>query len=129
MIEAEKARFPVHLMCRVLDVSRREYYAWRASDTSMHAQQDEALGERIAAIHARSRETYGNPRVLDELQADGVRTSRKRVARLMRARQLWVASAVDSVEQRTLGTAIRSHRTCWTSASTRIVQTLGGWAT
>ena len=27
-IEAEKARFPVQLMCKVLEVSKAGYYAW-----------------------------------------------------------------------------------------------------
>ena len=37
----------------------------------------------IAAIHERSRGTYGAPRVHAELQWEGERVSRKRVARLM----------------------------------------------
>jgi transposase InsO family protein len=42
------------------------------------------LTERIAAIHARSRQTYGAPRVHAELHICGERHGRKRVARLMR---------------------------------------------
>ena len=38
----------------------------------------------IRAIHRRSRETYGSPRIHAELQDEGFRVSRKRVARLMR---------------------------------------------
>jgi transposase InsO family protein len=38
----------------------------------------------IAAIHARSRQTYGAPRVHAELRICGQRHSRKRIARLMR---------------------------------------------
>lgn len=40
--------------------------------------------EKIREIHARSRGTYGYPRVHAELKALGVRCSRGRVARLMR---------------------------------------------
>jgi len=43
------------------------------------------LTEQIQTIHAWSRGTYGAPRVHAELRARGVRTGRKRVARLMRA--------------------------------------------
>lgn len=51
--------------------------------------QDQALTETIAKIHARSRCTYGAPRVHAELRDDfGVRVGRKRVARLMRSVQL-----------------------------------------
>ena len=42
------------------------------------------LSERIAEIHQDSRWTYGSPRIHAELREEGVRCSRKRVARLMR---------------------------------------------
>ena len=83
-MEAEKANFPVTLMCRVLEVSRSGYYAWRKREPSARSQADEALKVQIVAIHQRSRETYGVPRVHAELEGLGERVSRKRVARLMR---------------------------------------------
>ena len=42
------------------------------------------LSEQIGAIHARSRGTYGAPRIHAELRYVGVRCSRKRMARLLR---------------------------------------------
>ncbi len=72
-------------MCRLLGVSTSGYYAWRRRGPSRRAQQNEALSRRIAAIHAQSRGTYGARRVHAELRAQGVRVSRQRVARLMRA--------------------------------------------
>jgi transposase InsO family protein len=42
----------------------------------------------IAAIHAESRQRFGSPRIHAELADRGCRTSRKRVARLMRVRGL-----------------------------------------
>jgi len=83
-IDAEKAYLPVSLLCRVLGVSRSGYYAWRERPPSRRSQEDSALTERIAQVHARSRETYGYPRVHAELRALGVRCGRRRVARLMR---------------------------------------------
>lgn len=87
-IEAEKATWPVRLMCRVLDVSRRAYYDWRKREPSRRAAQDAVLAVHIKAIHRRSRGTYGSPRVHAELQAEGHTVSRKRVARLMAAHGL-----------------------------------------
>ena len=71
-------------MCRVLGVSTSGYYAWRGRGPSERASTDAALMERIRTIHARSRGTYGVPRVHAELAAEGVLVGRKRVARLMR---------------------------------------------
>jgi transposase InsO family protein len=85
-IAAEKATYPVSLLCRVLDVSRASFYAWLQRGPSTHAQADQQLLGQIGKIHRASRGTYGAPRVHAELRHDyGVRTGRKRVARLMRA--------------------------------------------
>jgi putative transposase len=85
-IAAEKATHPVSLLCRVLDVSRASFYAWLERGPSAHKQTDQQLLRQISKIHRASRGTYGAPRVHAELRDDyGVRTSRKRVARLMRA--------------------------------------------
>jgi putative transposase len=87
-VSANQAIYHVTSMCRVLDVSYSGYYAWAGREPSAHARQDEVLKRRIHAIHARSRGTYGAPRVHADLRADGVRVSRKRVARLMQEERL-----------------------------------------
>jgi len=83
-VEAEKAFYPVRLLCRCLAVSRGGYYAWRRRRVSDRAREDAQLAVEIAASHAESRRTYGSPRVLRDLRDQGRRVSRKRVARLMR---------------------------------------------
>jgi putative transposase len=50
------------------------------------------LGERIEAIHLRSRSTYGRLRINAELLEAGIFVSGKRIARLMRERKLVGAS-------------------------------------
>jgi putative transposase len=84
-IQAEQATYPVTILCRVLGVARSAYYAWARRGVSARARADAALAAQIAAVHARSRRTYGAPRVHADLRAAGVRCARKRVARLMRA--------------------------------------------
>jgi hypothetical protein len=83
-IEMEKVNHAVRTLCRVLQVSRAPYYHWHRQPLSERAQSDAGLTDRITAIHARIRQTYGPPRVRAELQTMGHCHSRKRVARLMR---------------------------------------------
>ncbi len=83
-IAAEKANYPVALLCRVLQVATSGYYAWRHRGPSRRSQANVQLTKQIRAIHERSRGTYGAPRMHAELRADQP-VSRKRVARLMRA--------------------------------------------
>jgi putative transposase len=87
-IAVEKATFPVGLLCRTLGVSRAGFYAWQGRPPAARSVADDRLGLEVAAIHAESRQRYGSPRIHAELGARGCRTSRKRVARLMRQRGL-----------------------------------------
>lgn len=56
----------------------------RAATPSPRAAADERVRVHVRATHRRSKRRYGAPRVHRELRAAGVRTARKRVARLMR---------------------------------------------
>ena len=83
-IDAEKAKYPVGVLCDVLDVSRSGFYAWKDRPAPAKKKLDAHLATRIAGVHKGSRGTYGSPRVHAELRANGVRVGRKRVERLMR---------------------------------------------
>ncbi len=84
-MNANQAVLPVHVMCRVLQVSASGYYAWSDHPPSRRAIEDAVLLERIRTIHADSDATYGMPRVRAELVEQGQKISGKRVARLMRS--------------------------------------------
>jgi putative transposase len=84
-IRAERANFPVSLLCRVLGVSRSGFHASERRPRCARALTDASLTERIRQIHERSRGTYGAPRVHAEFRREGVRVGRKRVERLMRS--------------------------------------------
>jgi putative transposase len=84
-IAATKAEHSIKIMCRVLEVSRSGFHAWARREPSARALADQALTERITAIHGDSRKTYGSPRIQAELRLeDGMHVGRKRVERLMR---------------------------------------------
>jgi len=88
-IAAEKAAAGnVVRACQLLSVSRSAYYLRSNHVPSAHDQRDGELGRLVEQTHRESRGTYGAPRVYQRLQHQGVRTSRKRVARLMASRGL-----------------------------------------
>jgi len=53
-IETEKACFPVMLRCRVLQVSRSGFYAWRERPAAQRNRQDQTLALSMAASYAES---------------------------------------------------------------------------
>lgn len=71
-------------MCRVLEVSRSGFYAWKTRGQSQRLQGNEALVKRIRDIYRENRKVYGYPRIHQTLMMQGLRLGRKRVARLMR---------------------------------------------
>jgi len=85
-----KDQHPILLLCRHLEVSTSGYYAWqkRRDYPGLRALQDRALVQEIEQIHSRSRQTYGSPRVVQELRKQGRRHGRNRVARLMQQQGL-----------------------------------------
>ena len=87
-ITDQRGRYRGSQMCRVLNVSRSGYYAWRRRGPSQRATANESLLSRIRVVQAASGQTYGSPRVQAELHAQGVRCSLNRVARLMRLAHL-----------------------------------------
>ena len=84
-VEAERAQFPVSLLCRVVGVTRQGYYAWKRRGPSDRELADIDLAVRIRRVHEQTEGIYGAPRIQAELRlAHGVRVGKKRVARLMR---------------------------------------------
>ena len=82
-ILAEKACWPIAVMCAVLKVSTSGFYAWLRHVPSAHDRKDDRLRVRIGESFALSRRTYGSPRVHADLADEHV--GRNRVIRLMQA--------------------------------------------
>jgi len=83
-----KGEHSIGLLCELLAVSRSGYYRWQEHRPTPRQQDDACLAEQIAAAHTRSRKIYGAPRVVKELRAAGTPISKRRCARLMKARGL-----------------------------------------
>ncbi|MBO0796145.1 MAG: IS3 family transposase [Ktedonobacteraceae bacterium] len=76
------------LLCETLEVSVSGYYDWCKRPMSQHAAADAQLAEQIQAVYHAHQGRYGSPRLYVELHEQGIRCSRKRVARLMRELEL-----------------------------------------
>lgn len=86
-VSAMKAEhFAVEAACRVAEVSTSAYYAWelRTAAGPSDACWDEALVvNEIHKVHDHLDDTYGSPRMTDELRRRGYCVNHKRVERLM----------------------------------------------
>ena len=78
-------------LCLHLEVSPSGYYAWqkRLVCPGPRTAEDRALTREIDQIHAQSRQTYGSPRVQNELRKKGRCHGRNRIARLMKQKGLY----------------------------------------
>lgn len=78
-IEEQSDLFSVTRMCRQLGVSRTGYCQWRTRPPSERSMANAALDAQVAAIHAGSKRSYGRPRIVRNLHAQGVQVSHERV--------------------------------------------------
>ena len=141
-IEAEKhAGGNVAKACNLLEVSRSAFYDWHAHAPSARALSDAELTEKIRALHAASKGTYGAPRVHAELAEQGTHVGKKRVARLMvlaglagRCRRRTRRTTISDPETRAMNLLARAFGpeglaldTAWAGDIT-YVRTWEGWA-
>jgi putative transposase len=78
-IERHRDDFPVARMCRQLNASRTGYLQWRRRRPSDRAIANSVLDVQVAAIHAEARQSYGRPRIVRALQAQGAVVGHERV--------------------------------------------------
>ncbi|GAA1997409.1 IS3 family transposase [Nocardiopsis rhodophaea] len=85
-VEDHRGAYGVKRLCRVLEVSRSGYYAWKAgaAGRAKRAAADAELTAAIRAVHGED-PACGAPRITAELRDQGHRVNHKRVERLMRA--------------------------------------------
>lgn len=87
-IHAEKASYPVAVLCRLLGVTRQGYYVYASNPAGRRAPEDAALCKQIVEVFEESLETYGSPRVHAALVEKGIGVGKHRVERLMRCLDL-----------------------------------------
>lgn len=81
-IHAEKATYPLGLLCRVLKVSRKGYYAWRSRGEAT-GRDHSALDKAIKKVHQENSRRCGTRRMVTDLARSGIGVSRKTVRKRM----------------------------------------------
>ena len=131
-------QYKVVWLCEALLVSRSGYYDWKARARRPGARQREnmRLRQRIREEFARSRQTYGSPRLAQVIGCPG---RRNRIARLMRAERFFArqrskyrVATTDSdhggpiAPNRLRGLAVKRLNQVWTTDATCVL-TAQGW--
>jgi transposase InsO family protein len=84
-IHAEKALYPVTVLCQLLGVTRQGYYAFAKRPPSARVREERSIRERLKVLHRESQGTYGSPRMLQALRSEGVLVSKRRIERALRS--------------------------------------------
>ena len=99
-IQGERSRYPLTVLCQVLQVSRSGYHAFLKQAPPIR---DQAVLAQVRRLHAASRRTYGQRRLCQALRAEGVPVGRWRTRTLMRhagvrvkRKRPWVPRTTDS---------------------------------
>jgi putative transposase len=77
-----RLKYPLPLLCRVVEVSRSGYYTWLRRSPLKHAQDEGRLEAEIRAAHKRTRQTCGPERLQKDLLAHGVTVGICRIRRI-----------------------------------------------
>jgi len=95
-------------LCGIVDVTPRGYRAWRNRPTSPHQREDMVLPTHIREQHRLCLNSYGRPRMTEELKELGLEVGHRRVGRLMRQSgipvirtQKYKVTIIDSTSRQT----------------------------
>jgi len=83
MIKILNAKIPIRFLCRYFSVSPSSYYFWKKNLTLKKIETKEKILNHIKAIFKESKQTYGSPRIHQELISQGISISENTVAKYM----------------------------------------------
>ena len=87
-IQTHQSKYPIEVMCRLLDVGRSSFYEWIDRKPSARALEKQRIAKRIKEIFIEGRGNYGARRIRSCLQREGRIISRRRVGKLMKQESL-----------------------------------------
>lgn len=84
MIDKIKSDIPINFLCKYFGVSNSGYYHWRNKTKGHRFLTKKEICEKIKSIFKSSKETYGSPRIYQELKDEGISISENTVAKYMK---------------------------------------------
>jgi putative transposase len=87
---AHAKRYPVTLLCQMLNVQRSAYYDWRDRPCKVIRPEELALRRRMKALFIASRNSLGSRTMMKNLRGEGFDIGRERTRNLMKALALKV---------------------------------------
>lgn len=91
-IGEQAGRYPVRLLCQMLDVQRSAFYEWRDRPQKVVAEDELALRRRMRELFAASRGSLGSRTMMKNLRQEGFEIGREKTRRLMKRLNLTVKS-------------------------------------
>jgi putative transposase len=89
-IKQHQNAVPATRLCQIMNVSSRGFRAWRARPASLRQREDMILLAHIREQYRLSLQSYGRPRMTEELKEIGLKVGHRRVGRLMRENDISV---------------------------------------
>jgi len=83
-IEDNRASLPIERLCQIMNVSPRGYRAYRSRPISQRQREDMVLLAHIREQHRLSLNSYGRPRMTEELKELGLEVGHRRVGSVRR---------------------------------------------
>ena len=84
MIDYLRSKIPIRFLSQYFSVSPSSYYHWRKGVQSPRMKSKSLICEQIKKIFNDSKETYGSPRIYQELLSKGIPISENTVAKYMK---------------------------------------------
>jgi putative transposase len=103
-IRKHEHEYRVSSMCRVMQVSRSGYYAWRERPPKDSAQDNELLMQ-IRRVHMQSRQAYGAKKTWLALKSQGIACGKHSVARLRKQ------AGIEARRKRRFRITVENHAT------------------
>ena len=83
-IKAQQVEYPVRVLCRVMQVGKSAYYAWRGRGGKISGSETWWLCHRMRTLFTESRQSLGSRQMMKQLRKEGFEVGRYQIRKLMK---------------------------------------------